>query len=350
MRDLRPLPKANLHLHLTGSLRPATLVELADRYGLARPSPLRAGAVHGWAAFQERYDTARAVLRTPADLTRAVAEAAEDSAADGGGWLELQVDPTSYAERLGGLEPVVEAVLAGAAGRAAGIVLATSWAAAPEHATRVARLAARHAGAGVVGFGISNDERLGRVADFVPAARVAADAGLLVTPHAGFYEAAWHVRDCVRLLGAQRIGHGLSAVGDPAVLALLAERGVTLEVCPSSYPPLGVTADLAATPLRPLLDAGVRVALGPDDPLLFQHGLADQYATARSELGCSDPELAELARYSIEASAAPAAVRRAMLAGVERWLGGMQEDGGRVALTEVASAVDGPRPTPLRRS
>lgn len=323
VRDLRHLPKANLHLHLTGSMRPATLAELADRYGVPVPPPLSPGMTHGWAAFQTRYDAARDALRTAADIGRLVAEAAADDAADGAGWLELQVDPTSYAERLGGLEPVVEAVLAGARSRPVGVVLAASWARPPEVAVEVARLAARYSGAGVVGFGLSNDERRGRVADFAPAFRIAADAGLLAVPHAGFYEPAWHVRDCVNLLGARRIGHGVTASADPGALDLLATKGVALEVCPTSYPPLGVIADFAALPLRNLLDAGVRVALGSDDPLLFPGGLHRQYEIARQDLGCTDAELAVLARHSVEASAAPVEVRRRLAAGIDAWVAGV---------------------------
>lgn len=320
MRDLARLPKTNLHLHLTGSMRPATLAELAGRYGVPVPPALDPGRVYGWEAFQGRYDAARAVLRTADDIGRVVAEAVADDLADGAGWVELQVDPTSYAVPLGGLEPVVEAVLAGARGQPVGIVLAASWASTPPVAERVAQLAARYAGHGVVGFGLSNDERLGRVADFVPAFRTAAAAGLLTAPHAGFYHPAWHVRDCVRLLEAQRIGHGLTAAADPATLALLAERRVALEVCPTSYPPLGVVADLAAVPIRALLAAGVPVVIGTDDPLLFDSGLAAQYAIAR-RIGCTDAELAAIARHSVDASAAPAEVRDRLVNGIDGWLG-----------------------------
>jgi adenosine deaminase len=314
LRPLAGLPKANLHLHLTGSMRPATLVELAQRYGVAVPAPLAAGTVYGWGGFQARYEAARAVLRTGEDLARVVAEAVSDDIAEGAGWVEIQLDPTSYAARLGGLEPVVEAVLAGAHGRPVGVILAASWGAPPELAVRVAELATRYDG--VVGFGLSNDERLGRVADFVPAFRIAAEAGLLAAPHAGFYEGAWHVRDCVRLLGARRIGHGLTAAGDPATLALLASRGVALEVCPTSYPPL--LPDLTL-PIRELLAAGVPVALGTDDPLLFGAGLTEQYAIAR-RLGCTDEELATIARHSIESSTAPPTLRTHLLTAIDRWL------------------------------
>jgi adenosine deaminase len=313
VRDLSTLPKANLHLHLTGSMRPATLAELAARSGLPLPPPLPAGTAHGWEAFQSRYDTARAVLRTAADITRVVAEAVADDAA----WVEIQVDPTSYAGRLGSAEAVVEAALAGGAG----LVLASSWAAPPDVALGVARLAARYAGRGVTGFGLSNDERRGRVEDFVPACRVAADAGLRIVPHGGFYEGPWHVRRCVELLGAHRVGHGLTAASDPAVVALLADAGVALEVCPASYPPLGV-ATLAELPVRALLAAGVPVVLGSDDPLLFGVGLTGQYELLRAGAGLTDAELAAIARHSVTASCAPAALRASMLAGVDAWPAG----------------------------
>ena len=307
------LPKTNLHLHLTGAMRPATLAELAARDGLPLPPPFPEGAVHEWAAFQERYDLARAAIRLPADIERVVVEAATDDAACGAGWIELQVDPTSYAPVTGSLVGAVEAALAGAA-RApipVGIVVAASWAATPEHALRLAKLAAAYAGRGVVGFGLSNDERLGRVEDMAPACRVAAEAGLRIVPHAGFYTPPSHVADCVTLLGAHRIGHGLAAMRDPATRDLLAERGVALEICPTSYPPLGVAA-ITELPIRELRAAGVLVALGTDDPLLFGADLATQYALVTPDAA----EQADLARCAVTASAAPEALKAALLGGI----------------------------------
>jgi adenosine deaminase len=301
-------------------MRPATLFELVGRHGTAVPPELAAGD-GTWAAFQATYDAARATLRTPADIARVIAEAAADDAADGCRWLEIQVDPTSYAPVFGGLEPVIEAVLAGAAAAPipVGVLVASSWQRSPSHAVTLARLAAQYSSDGVVGFGLSNDERGVAVADFAPAFRVAADAGLLRAPHSGFYTPASHVRSCVELLGASRIGHGTSAVTSPSVVDLLAERQVAVEICPTSYPPFGVH-DLASIPVRAFLSAGVPVALSTDDPLLFGVGLAGQYEICRSDLGLTDAELAAVAAGGIRASAAPSSLKETLLAEVEDWL------------------------------
>jgi adenosine deaminase len=334
MRNLCTLPKAHLHLHFVGSLRAATVAELALRYGMSLPFALVGEAAswwkqlqeRDWCCFQQRYDAARATVRTADDVHRLLREAAEDDAADGSGWLEIQVDPSSYALRFGGLESALETILAAAqdaerlTGVGIGVVVAASWARSPQDAQVLARLAARYAGRDVVGFGLSNDERCGQVAQFAHAFHIAGQAGLAGVPHAGFFAGPWHVRQCVELLGARRIGHGITAARDTRVLELLACRGVVLEVCPTSYEPLGVVQTLAQVPLRQLYDAGVAVALGADDPLLFGTRLAGQYALARDVFGFADAELADLARCSIQGSAAPQAIKSRLLAGVDSWL------------------------------
>jgi adenosine deaminase len=333
-RDVSRLPKAHLHLHFTGSMRHATLVELADRHGVHLPDALRADQPpqlsaadeRGWFRFQRLYDIARSVLQTEDDVRRLVREAAEDERAEGSGWLEIQVDPTSYAPRLGGLTPAVELILdavkdaAASTGVGMAVILAANRTRHPLDARTLARLAARHAGEGVVGFGLSNDERRGRIEDFAPAFRIAHRAGLLAAPHGGELLGPGSVRMCVEALGADRLGHGVRAAEDPPLLSELAEAGVACEVCPASNVALGVYPTSADVPLRALLDAGVPVALGADDPLLFGSRLARQYELARDVHGCSDAELAELARASIRSSVAPSTVRAHLLAGVDAWL------------------------------
>ncbi|MFI5778880.1 adenosine deaminase [Nocardia sp. NPDC051570] len=322
MRDLSSLPKANLHLHLTGAMRRETMRELAAQRGLEPPDLSDARSPTG---FQRAYDGARAVIQTATDIRRIVGEAAVDDARDGARWIEIQVDPTSYVDRFGSLRGATEIVLDAAAaattatGVGIGIIIAASWTYAPEHVIALAELAADYADDGVVGFGVSNDERQGHVPDFAPACRVASAAGLRIVPHSGAVVPAAHVADCVNLLGAHRIGHGLAAARDRKVLTLLASRGVVVELCPSSYPGL-IVATAADIPLRVFLEAGVSVALGSDDPLLFGGGLADQYRITRTELGLTDRELADLARASIVGSCAPIQVKRSMQEGVDTWV------------------------------
>jgi len=317
-------------------MRHATLVKLARVHRVHLPPaltgdwPLRlAGAAdeRGWFRFQRLYDIARSVLRTEADVRRLLLETAEDEAADGSGWLEIQVDPSGYAARFGGLTPTVELVLDAAAqasratGVGIGVIIAANRTRHPLDARTLARLAVQYAGRGVVGFGLSNDERRGAPAEFAPAFRIARRAGLLSVPHGGELCGPDSVRACLDELHANRIGHGIAAAADPGLARRLAARSVTLEVCPASNVALGVFAKPADVPLPRLLEAGVPVALGADDPLLFGSRLTAQYDLARNEFGLGDADLAELARMSVRGSVAPDAVRARLLAGIDRWLG-----------------------------
>ncbi|MEU2181102.1 adenosine deaminase [Streptomyces thermolilacinus] len=334
VRDLKLLPKAHLHLHFTGSMRPSTLLELADKYGVhlpdaltgGEPPNLRATDERGWFRFQRLYDIARSCLREPDDIRRLVLEAAEEDVRDGAGWLEIQVDPTSYAPRLGGLIPALEIILDAvqAASRDTGlgirVVVAANRMKHPLDARTLARLAVRYADRGVVGFGLSNDERRGMARDFDRAFAIAREGGLLAAPHGGELTGPASVRDCLDDLRASRIGHGVRAVEDPRLLRRLADKGVTCEVCPASNVALGVYEKPEHVPLRALFDAGVPMALGADDPLLFGARLADQYEIARRHHGFTDAELAELARQSVLGSVAPEDVRAKLLAGIDAWL------------------------------
>lgn len=333
MRDLSSLPKAHLHLHLTGGMRPSTLRALAQEQGRRLPPELldpfgaRVDVTvrRGWPRFQRLYDAARELVRGPQEVRRLVREIAEDERAAGSGWCEVQVDPSSYAARLGGLQAGLELVLdaareaEAATGVGMAVVVAANRTRHPGEAETSARLARRFAGRGVVGFGLSNDETRGDTAAFSKAFRLARDAGLLAVPHAGELRGPRTVRTAVRELGARRLGHGVRAAEDRALLAELADRGVTCEVCPASNAALGVL-DLDRAPVRMLRGAGVGVALGADDPLLFRSGLVDQYEALRTRQGLTDPELADLARCSVQASAAPDGVRAQLLAGIDGWL------------------------------
>jgi len=339
-RPLGVLPKAHLHLHFTGSMRHATLVELAGAHGVHLPEalsdewpPQLSGAdERGWFRFQRLYDTARSVLRTEADLRRLLLETAQDERAEGSGWLEIQVDPSGYAARFGGLTAVMELILDGAAEAAAatgvgiGVIIAANRIRHPLDARTLARLAARMTGQGVTGFGLSNDERRGRVADFAPAFRIAGRAGLLLVPHGGELVGPASVRACLDDLHADRIGHGVAAAGDSELTKRLAASKITLEVCPASNVALGVAAVPADVPLPELLGDGIPIALGADDPLLFGSRLTVQYEIARRVFGLADEQLAELARMSVRGSTAPPSTARRLLRGIDAWLSRLPGD------------------------
>jgi adenosine deaminase len=334
VRPLAALPKAHLHLHFTGSMRHRTVVDLAEEQGMWLPDALTvewppdlsAADEKGWFRFQRLYDLARTVIRTEASVRRLVREAAEDEQAEGSRWLEIQVDPSGYGASFGGITAFTDLVLdaASSATAATGVTVAVVIAANrirhPLDARTLARLAAQYAGSGVVGFGLSNDERRGDARSFAKAFDIARKAGLLATPHGGELRGPESVWSCLDALGASRIGHGVRSVEDPLLVAHLAEAGITLEICPRSNIALGVYPDLAAVPLRQLFDAGIPVALGADDPLLFGSRLLDQYEAARHIHGFSDAELAELARMSVRGSAAPDEVRVGLLRDIDAWL------------------------------
>ncbi len=335
-RSILALPKAHLHLHFTGSMRHATLVELADRDGVRLPSALRedwppelsVADEKGWFRFQRLYDVARSVLRTEDDVRRLVREAAEDDVADGCGWTEIQVDPSGYAARFGGITAFTDLVLDAvretgeATGLPMAVVIAANRTRHPMDARTLARLAAQYVGRGVVAFGLSNDERRGFAEDFARAFDIARAAGLASVPHGGELRGPGSVRACLTALHADRLGHGVRCVEDPEVLGRVVDSGVTLEVCPVSNVSLGVYSTLEEVPLPTLLEAGVPIALGADDPLLFGSRLAGQYAVVRAAHELSDPTLADLARMSVRASYAPDTLRADLLTRIDTWLTG----------------------------
>ena len=336
-RSVSTLPKAHLHLHFTGSMRIETVQDLARQHGLRLPDALTTGwpprlsgrDERGWFRFQRLYDAARACVREADDLRRIVREAAHDDAAEGSRWLELQVDPTSYAPFVGGITPALEIVLDEArrvsaqGGTQVAVIVAANRVRHPLDARTLARLASRYAGDGpgdVVGFGLSNDERRGVTQEFGPAFEIARRAGLALVPHAGELLGPAAVEATVEAISPDRVGHGVRCVEDPRVLDLVARSGIALEVCPLSNVALGVYATPAQVPLRAIVDRGIPVALGADDPLLFGSRLVAQYETARGALGFDDAELAGLARGSFTASRAPTALVKQALSDIDAWL------------------------------
>lgn len=201
-----------------------------------------------------------------------------------------------------------------------GVVLYARRNADPAEAIETALLAVRRAGDGVVAFGLAGDEARYSSEPFAEAFAIARRAGLIPAPHAGELAGPASVRAALDVLGARRIAHGVRAVEDPALVARLAEEGIVLDVCPTSNVALGVVESLSAHPLPVLLRAGVRCTLNADDPLLFGPGLLEEYETARTAFALTDPQIAAIARTSVESSGAPQAMVEDAVARIGDWL------------------------------
>jgi adenosine deaminase len=321
-RDLRSLPKAELHLHLVGAMRPSTMVELSTAAGLTAPDPR---LFAGFGEFQTIYGAAKAGLTRVGQLRRLVREVVEDAAADGVVWVQPHFDPYSY-PGIGPAEEVLDLALTAGYetgsrhGVGFGLTLAAMRHHGPTRAAALAQFAARHAGQGVHAFGLAGDEAVFATQPFADAFAIARDAGLTAAPHAGELAGPASVRAGIHHLGASRIAHGIRAIEDPDTVELLRERQITLDVCLTSNVALGVVPTLSSHPLRGLLDAGVACTLGADDPLLFGTGLLSEYETARTALALTDEELAAIARTSITTSDAPPHLITTAVQRLDEWL------------------------------
>ena len=322
MTDLLALPKAELHLHLEGAIRPSTARELAERY--RRPMP-RTGRFADLSEFVVAYEQARDLIGSLDDLRRVAAELLTTARENGVVWTEVHVIPPTYAGRLGSDEAVVEAVLDGLAAGSddaagAGLIIGVNRMLPVEAAERSLELALAYHDRGVVGLGLAADEVRFPAWLFASVFGRAAAAGLPAVPHAGEGAGAESVRACVELLGARRINHGVRAVEDPAVVELLVERGVSLDVCPTSNVALQVAPSIAEHPLPALLAAGVPVSLSTDCPLFLDTTTVGEYALASSAFGLGPEQLAAIARTSLVTSSCPPERRDRALTALEEWL------------------------------
>jgi adenosine deaminase len=321
-RDLTALPKAHLHLHLEGSARMATVTELAERDGIPLTDLM---AFTTLTEFVDCYTLAASTVTRPDDLERICFELLVDEAEQGVRWSEPMITPQFYAGRFGTVDDVWALMRAGfeRAARQTGI----GWGVIVGHirthpvdeAERMASWAAEHAGQGVVGFGLAGDEQRVGPEPFGRAFSRAAEAGLLLVPHAGETAGPESVRGALGL-GAHRLAHGVRSVEDPELLRRLSGDGVACDVCVTSNLKLSVVADLAQHPLPRLLEAGVPVTLGSDDQLFFGSQVAEEYELVRQVFGLDDGELADIARTSVRVSGAPADFKAEVTAEVDAWM------------------------------
>jgi aminodeoxyfutalosine deaminase len=310
---LRRLPKAELHLHLEGTVTPETLVELSERHPEGRLSLEQSRSLYRYFDFSGFLMAFKAIterLQSPADYELITYRMAQVLAAQGVVHAEVYVSVgVVYYWRRIEFEPLFAGMERGRlqAERDFGISILWIFDAVRhfgvEEAAPVFRKAAemRRLHASIVGIGIGGDERRTAAEPFRELYAEARDAGLRLTAHAGETvgpESIWGALN----IGAERIGHGLSAQDDPELMELLAERQIPIEICITSNVRTGSCATVAQHPVRRYFDAGLMITLNSDDPTLFGSDLLGEYGLAEREFQFTHEQLREIATNSIEAS------------------------------------------------
>lgn len=325
---LRALPKAEVHAHLEGCFEPAVLEQWATQAGVAMPRPRdRLFQFNGLADFLHFLDWACGLASTRERLAELSYGYCRRLAASGAGYADVIVNPTHWAAWHGRLSAMIDAIDAGL--RAAeqdglprvGLCVSLLRTQSSDAAAELVDLLIALEHPRVVALSIDgNEAAAGRTGPrFAQAFQRAGAAGLRRTVHAGESSGPEGVRDAIELLGADRIDHGVRAIDDPSLVALLAERRIPLGICPTSNLKLGVYASIDAHPIERLRRAGVVVSINTDDPVLLGASLEGEYALCSAAFSWSDDVLRELARHSIDASFADAAIKTKLIGDLARW-------------------------------
>ncbi len=294
----RDLKKAELHLHLEGSLEASTIHEMHPN--ISKEEVAAKYAEKGFSAFLESYKWVSVLLETPDHYALATRRLLGQLQTENVEYVELTLSVGVILWKQQNVAAIFDAVNKEARKSAIPCFWIFDFIRHfdLDHAMRVAELAAERARDGVVGFGCGGDEARGSALTFVPAFQLAQRAGLRLAPHAGETSNAQSVWDALEV-GADRIGHGIRAVEDPALLRRLRQDGIPLEVCISSNVATGAVEHLLCHPLRRIADAGVSVILNTDDPAMFGTTLSEEYERAE-QLGFSRDELRLLAETSFQ--------------------------------------------------
>ena len=321
------LPKAELHVHHVGSASARIVSELAARHPGVVPSDpdelRRFYEFRDFAHFIEVYLAVVDLIRTPADVRLLTYEVAREMADQQIRYAELTCTPYTSVIRGIPIEAYTEAIEDArvAAERDFGLVLRWIYdipgEAGVPSADATIEYALNHRVDALIGFGLGGPEVGVPRPQFQPHFDAARAAGLRSVPHAGETTGPETIWDALRLLGAERIGHGTTAVEDPTLLAHLAETGIPLEVCPSSNIATRAVAAIADHPIVAFRDAGVTVTVNSDDPPMFGTSLNREYEIAAELLGLDEAGVADLARTAVRASFAEEPVKATVLAEID---------------------------------
>ncbi len=320
---IRSAPKAELHVHLEGSVGAETLLALAAAHGVEPPAQTVEG-IHNWYSFRdfpdflERYFFVCRLLKRKEDFQRIAYDYLRTAHRQGAVHVEFHISSSYHTQEVGlDWSVVLEGAVAGCeqAEKACGISsllipdLSPHLGSASAHATLDVVLAQLHPRVVALGMGGPSDRWWDE--DFASAFDRARAAGLRTVCHAGEHGPAKEVRHAIENFGAERIQHGIAAMDDPAVVDLLLARAIPCDVCPASNFALKAVDDLASHPLPQMVEAGLTVTLGSDDPPLFHTDLLNEYRIAWEHGQLREPVLLKMAEHSItESFATPEAKKR----------------------------------------
>ena len=333
-RLVQAMPKAELHLHLDGCVRPQTALEVAARFQIDAPSTwngmfdaLVAPAHPGsQAELLKSFALPLQLMQFPEALTRITTDLVEDKAADNVRYMELKWAPALHMEAGLSLDDVIETVAAAAAtaadrlGVVVRLTVVAMRSAEPAVNANVAHAAVRYRGVGVSGFDLAGFEAANPDPTiYAEAFRIARSGGLGLTVHSGELfdagELVWRALE----LHPDRIAHGACAGNDPALVAELIARGVTLDLCPTSNVQAGMVATFADHPLVSLLRTGVPVTINTDDTTISDITLSEEWLSCISELGLTLPELWACNLHALDVAFVDEATRRSLCTQFRAW-------------------------------
>lgn len=334
------LPKIDLHLHLDGSLRADTVLDLARQQGMALPV-WTAGEVRNllevWgkasdlAEYLTKFDLPVRILQNPEALTRVAAELIEDVAKENVRYAEVRFAPWLHVRRGMRLSQAIRAVIDGlcrgqeATGVRSRLIVCCMRHHSPQDNLTLAEVAVRCKEAGVSALDLAGDEALSTPSTLpVEAFRLAREQGLHRTVHAGEGAGPESIRLAIDLLGAERLGHGVRLREDPALMEEVRRRGIALEMCPTSNVQTSVVAEVGQHPIDTYLRAGVRVTVNTDNRRVSRTSLTKEYALMAQHFGWGLQEIVATTRNSLAVAFVPEGVRQELTAAFEAEWAGLQ--------------------------
>ncbi|MEO6301480.1 MAG: adenosine deaminase [Paracoccaceae bacterium] len=320
-------PKVELHLHLEGGAPPAFIKGLAKEKHMDLSGLFNEDGSYKFTDFWhflKVYEAATTTLKSPEDFYRLTLAVLEESAKSGVVYTEAFLSPdfcgnrdvSAWKEYLHAIEEAAEKAHKTLGITLRGIITCIRHFG-PDKARQTARCAAETKGRFITGFGIAGDEKIGKPKDFTYAFDMAREAGLRLTAHAGEWGGPDSVRDAIKDLKVERIGHGARAIEDMALVEEIAETGITLELCPGSNVALGIFPSFRKHPIGEMYNRGVKVTISTDDPPFFHTTMAREYDMLHEAFDWDDGVFAKIARTSLDAAFCDADTKAQILTKLE---------------------------------